>query len=106
MSGEKKVVVNLSETLYKELDEILKQESKKKSEFFREAIILYIEKKKKLDQIEQMKKGYMEMAKINSDFAESGFVKDIEDLKKYEDMLSESDFPNDNYSEKRRYILC
>jgi CopG family transcriptional regulator/antitoxin EndoAI len=106
MSSSKKLVVNLSESLNNEFNKALEQDCKKRSEFIREAIILYIEEKKRLGLIEQMRKGYMEMAQLNVEISEMGFAKDIDELKKYEAKLSESDFPNDNSSEKRRYILC
>ncbi|NEZ46714.1 CopG family transcriptional regulator [Clostridium niameyense] len=102
----KKVVINISQTLYNEFDEALKQDSKKSSEFFREAIILYIKERKKLNQLEQMKKGYIDMGEINRSYSEAGFMEDVEDLIEYEQKLSESDFPDDKYSKKRRYILC
>lgn len=106
MSGSKRLVVNLSETLNNEFNKALKEDSKKRSEFIREVIILYIEEKKKLKEMEQMKMGYLEMAKINLEFAEMGFASDIRDLKEYEAKLPESDWSDDNNSEKRRYILC
>jgi hypothetical protein len=53
-----------------------------------------------------MERGYKEMAQLNLEFAEMGFACDIRELKEYEAKLSESDLPNDNDSEKRRYILC
>ncbi|KAJ53217.1 CopG family transcriptional regulator/antitoxin EndoAI [Clostridium tetanomorphum] len=106
MSGSKRLVVNLSETLNNEFNKALKEDSKKRSEFIREVIILYIEEKKKLKEMEQMKKGYLEMAKINLEFAEMGFASDIRELKEYEAKLPESDWSDDNNSEKRRYILC
>ena len=40
MSDSKRLVVNLSEALCNEFDEELNKESKKRSEFFREAIVL------------------------------------------------------------------
>jgi len=89
------------------INEIIKKDSQKRSEFFREAIILYIEERKKQIKLDEMKKGYIEMANINRDYAEQGFEQDVKDLKNYEAMLSESDFPNDTTdSKKRRYILC
>ncbi|WP_027625184.1 CopG family ribbon-helix-helix protein [Clostridium lundense] len=106
MSSSKRLVVNLSETLNNEFNKALKEDSKKRSEFIREVIILYIEEKKRLKEMEQMKKGYLEMAKINLEFAEMGFASDIRDLKEYEAKLPESDWSDDNNSEKRRYILC
>lgn len=107
MSSSKRLVVNLSETLYNEFNEALKTDCKKRSEFIREAIILYIEEKKKLSFIEQMKKGYNEMAELNLEISEFGFDCYENELNEYEAQLSESDFPDDNNSsEKRRYILC
>ena len=106
MSISKKLVVNLSETLLKEFNKALQKDSKKRSEFFREAIILYIEEKKRLSYIEEMKRGYLEMAELNLEIADMGFEIDIKDFKDYEVKLSECDLSNDNNSEKRRYILC
>ena len=106
MSTSKKLVVNLSEALYIEFNKALKKDSKKRSEFFREAIILYIEEKKRLNYIDEMKQGYLEMAELNLEIADMGFEIDIKDFKDYEVKLSECDLSNDNNSEKRRYILC
>ena len=106
MVGSKKLVVNLTETLNDEFNKALEEDSKKRSEFIREAIIVYIEEKKRLNLIDQMRKGYMDMAQLNLEIAEMGFANDIDEFKKYEAKLAESDFPNDNSSEKRRYILC
>ena len=106
MSSSKRLVVNLSDTLNSEFNNALKEDNKKKSEFIREAIILYIEDKKKLKTIELMKKGYLEMAQLNLEIVEMGFAYDMRDLKEYEAKLSECDLPDDNGSEKRRYILC
>lgn len=105
MSNCKKLVVNITETLSDEFDRALEKDNKKRSEFIREAIILYIEEKKKVSKIDFMKNGYMEMAKINLELSELGFEKELKNLIQYETSLSESDLPNDD-SEKRRYILC
>jgi len=106
MSNSKRLVVNLSETLYNEFNKALQEDCKKRSEFIREAIILYIKEKKRLNIIEQMEKGYKEMAQLNLEFVEMGFASDMKEFKEYEAKLSESDLPDDNSSEKRRYILC
>ncbi|WP_035292369.1 hypothetical protein [Clostridium sp. KNHs214] len=105
MSGSKRLVVNLSEKLFNEFNEALKKDSKKRSEFIREAIVLYIEEKKRLS-YEEMQKGYMEMAQLNLDLCECGFESDMKELGEYEAMLSESDLPDDTDSKTRRYILC
>ncbi|MGH4119407.1 CopG family transcriptional regulator [Clostridium sp.] len=106
MPTSKKLVVNLSETLNIEFNKALQKDCKKRSEFIREAIILYIEEKKKNSYIDEMKRGYLEMAELNLEIADMGFEIDIKDFKEYEVKLSESDLSYDNNSEKRRYILC
>ena len=106
MSSSKRLVVNLSEALYNQFNKALEKDCKKRSEFIREAIILYIEEKKKLSLIEEMQKGYMEMAQLNIEISEMGFMSDMEELNDYEMKLSESDLLNDDGSKKRRYILC
>lgn len=106
MSSCKKLVVNLSDTLNNEFNKTLKEDCKKRSEFIREAIILYIKEKENISRLETMKNGYVEMAKINLEIAEMGFAHDTLDFNQYEAKLTESDLPDDNGSEKRRYILC
>jgi CopG family transcriptional regulator / antitoxin EndoAI len=106
MSSSKRLVVNLSEALSNEFNRILKEDNKKKSQFIREAIILYIEERKKLEYIENMKKGYEEMAQINLEISEMGYAEDQKHLEEYEVWLTECDLPDDNGSETRRYILC
>ena len=99
MSNSKRLVVNLSETLYSEFNKALKEDCKKRSEFIREVIILYINEKKRLNRISEMEKGYREMAQLNLEFAEMGFASDIKELKEYEAKLSESDLLDHNSSE-------
>ncbi|MEK6264581.1 MAG: CopG family transcriptional regulator [Clostridium sp.] len=106
MPTSKKLIVNLSETLNFEFNKALQKDCKKRSEFIREAIILYIEEKKKSNYIDEMKRGYLEMAELNLEIADMGFEIDIKDFKEYEVKLSESDLSYDSNSEKRRYILC
>ncbi|MFU0824128.1 hypothetical protein [Clostridium sp.] len=108
MSNSKKLANNLEE-VQKQQDIINKERIKKyrkKSEFIRDSLILYIKDKKNLSKIEELKKGYIEMAQINLDICEMGFADDMKVLKEYEAKLAESDLPDDNGSEKRRYILC
>ena len=73
-------------------------------------MIFLLECEKKISEIskkiEELKKGYIEMAQINLDICEMGFADDMKVLKEYEAKLAESDLPDDNGSEKRRYILC
>lgn len=106
MSSSKKLMTNLSKELNEEFRRNFKKKYKKKSEFIKDTLILYIEDKKKLSKIDEIKKGYIEMAQINLDMSEMGFVEDMSQLKEYEAKLAESDLPDDNASKKRRYILC
>lgn len=106
MAESKKIVVNLPETMLKEFDEILRQDNKNRSEFIRDAIILYIEEEKKHRLREKLKRGYQEMAKLNEEIAEFGFAADLYDLIEYEARLSECESIDDDNSKKRRYILC
>jgi CopG family transcriptional regulator/antitoxin EndoAI len=106
MAGSKKLVVNLTETLNNEFNKALEEDCKKRSEFIREAIILYIEQRKKMSLMESMKQGYAEMAQLNLEISELGLNNDVKELLENEARLSESDCPDDNCSEKRRYILC
>lgn len=107
MSENKKIVVSLPESLLEEFEEILDCKStKSRNQFIREAVISYIKERKKTDGWELMKKGYEDMAELNSEIAECGITCDCEDLAKYEAVLAESDMVDDTVSEKRRYILC
>lgn len=106
MSNSNKSVVNLSDTLNNEYNKALEEDCKDKSEFIKESIILYIEDKKKLSYLNEMKKGYLEMGELNVEIAEMGFASDIKEFREYEAKLSECDFPDDYRCEKRRYILC
>lgn len=106
MSSSKKLLVKVQDKQNEEFNKVLKEDYKKTSEFIKEAVILYIEQKKKSSFINEMKKGYLDMSQINLEISEMGLANDTCDFKEYEARLSESDFPDDNCSEKRRYILC
>jgi CopG family transcriptional regulator/antitoxin EndoAI len=107
MDKDKKIVVSLPKNLIKEFDDLLDcKSSEKRSQFIREAVILYIKERRMNNMRELMKKGYEEMANINSELAECGMACDCIELIKYEAGLSESDNIDGSGGEKRRYILC
>lgn len=107
MATNKKIVVSLPETLLEEFDELIEcKANKNRSEFIREAVILYIKERKRKAMIELMKNGYEEMGAINSELAECGICNDCLELAKYEAGLAESDNVDGTGGEKRRYILC
>lgn len=106
MAESKKIVIDLPENMLQEFDDVLKKDNKNRSEFIREAIILYIEEKKRYRFRERLKAGYQEMSQLNEEIAEFGFAMDICDLCEYEARLVECDSIDDDDGKKRRYILC
>ena len=91
MAELKKILVSLPDSLLREVDEIVAIEKKNRSEFIREAMKLYIRERHRIEIRERMKKGYEEMAKINSELTEVGLNSDIQSLEGYEAILSESE---------------
>ena len=65
MPDSKRIIVSVPADLLSEVDKITQFEHKNRSEIVREAIIYYLGERKKATIIEQMKKGYLEMAEIN-----------------------------------------
>ncbi len=61
----KRIIITVPESLLCEVDEFMHIEHRNRSEIVREAIIFYLGERKKELTIEQMKKGYLEMAEIN-----------------------------------------
>lgn len=107
MAENKKIVISLPESLLDEFDKLIEgKSSKNRSKFISEAVILYIKERRMANMRELMKKGYEEMAEINSELAECGIACDCIDLAKYEAGLAESDVVDGTGGETRRYILC
>ncbi len=69
MPSSKRIIITIPENLLCEVDDIKFSESKNRSEIFREAIRFYIGERRRKLLIEQMKKGYLEMAEINLSIA-------------------------------------
>jgi len=65
VSRVKRIMISLPDSLLAEVDRIAAAEQLSRSEFIREAMKLFIEERKRRLFREQMKKGYLEMAKIN-----------------------------------------
>lgn len=61
----KRIMISLPDSLLAEVDDIVEAERVNRSEFIREAMRLYIAERKRRILREQMKKGYLEMAKLN-----------------------------------------
>lgn len=65
MAQVKRIMISLPDSLLAEVDCIVAAEQLNRSELIREAMKLYIAERKRRLLREQMKKGYLEMAKIN-----------------------------------------
>lgn len=65
MPASKRIIITISEILLSEVDHFTALENRNRSEIVREAIMFYLDNRKRELMIEQMKKGYMEMAPIN-----------------------------------------
>lgn len=61
----KRIMISLPDSLLAEVDNIVEEERVNRSEFIREAMRLYISERNRRILREQMKKGYLEMAKLN-----------------------------------------
>ena len=88
MAETKKIMVSLPNNLVEEIDFIVSMEEKNRNEFVKEAMKLYIREKKKVEVSERLKDGYLEMSKINLNFAEMGLSQDMEELNIYEVRLT------------------
>lgn len=91
MAELRKILISLPDNLLKEVDSIVSIEKTNRSEFVREAMKLYIREIRKIEMRDSMKKGYKEMAEINSRLAEMCIEVDNEQQEKYEDRLGELD---------------
>jgi CopG family transcriptional regulator / antitoxin EndoAI len=78
MADLKRIMISIPDSLLQEVDGIIALEKRNRSEFVREAMRLYIEEKKRKEAREIMKRGYLEMAKINLVLAEEGLMAESE----------------------------
>lgn len=86
---QRKIIVSLPESLLSQIDDFVCKENTNRSKLIREATKLYMQQKRKEELAEEMKKGYIEMGKINLSYAEHCLVADNEVLYSYEEKLSE-----------------
>lgn len=89
MAGLKKILISVPDSLLKEVDSLVCDEKKNRSELIRDAMRLYIDHKKKREIRDQMRKGYQEMSEINLKLAEMCFDIDGEIEGQYEGKLAE-----------------
>ncbi len=87
MSQVKRIMISLPDSLLAEVDGIVAGEQLNRSEFIREAMKLYIAERKRRLLREQMKTGYIEMAKINLSLAMENYDLESEVTQAFEPML-------------------
>ena len=87
MSQVKRIMISLPGSLLAEVDGIVAAEQLNRSEFIREAMKLYITERKRRLLREQMRAGYMEMAKINLSLAVENYDLESEVTTAFEPML-------------------
>jgi CopG family transcriptional regulator/antitoxin EndoAI len=69
-------MISIPNTLLQEIDTIAALEKMTRSQFMRDATRLFIEDRRKKAALENMRKGYQEMAAINLALAEEGLFAD------------------------------
>jgi CopG family transcriptional regulator/antitoxin EndoAI len=72
------ILVKLPQHLLTELDCFVKQENVNRNEFIYQATKMYLRERKKRQIRESMRRGYMEMAKINLRIASEAFLAEYE----------------------------
>lgn len=88
MAEVKRIMISLPDNLLREVDGIVAAEKLNRSEFIREAMKLYIGERRRRTIREQMKKGYMEMAKLNLSLAGEYFALEHEVGRLYDGRLA------------------
>ncbi|MDD4766969.1 MAG: ribbon-helix-helix protein, CopG family [Desulfotomaculaceae bacterium] len=83
MSSERKIMISLPGSLLAEVDSIAAADRLNRSEFIRQAMSFYITECKRRLLREQMKQGYLEMAKINLDLVVEHYRLESEVLELY-----------------------
>ncbi|MBS3886389.1 MAG: ribbon-helix-helix protein, CopG family [Dethiobacter sp.] len=73
MAETKRIMISLPHNLLEEVDGIVADEKRTRSDFIREAMRLYLAEREKLLIRERMQRGYAEMAKLNLLLATEAF---------------------------------
>ncbi|MCW2276697.1 CopG family ribbon-helix-helix protein [Heliophilum fasciatum] len=74
----KRIQVTLPEPLLMEVDRVLMVERMNRSQLIREAVNLYMTELKRKALRDQMRRGYVEMARINLELAMEGFIAEFD----------------------------
>ena len=87
--AQRKVSVTLPDFLVEETDRLASSFNRSRSEIVALAIEKYVKEIKRVESEEQMKKGYLEMGRINLSLAEDSLLSDESACEIYEEFLSE-----------------
>ena len=87
--AQRRISVTLPDFLVEETDRIASSLNRSRSEFIALAVSHYINENRKIELKEQMKKGYLDMGRINLSLAEDSLLSDESAYKVYEEFLSE-----------------
>jgi CopG family transcriptional regulator/antitoxin EndoAI len=102
MPTSKRIIISISDMLLSEVNSFTAIENCNRSELVREAIKFYLNERKKELMIEQMKKGYLEMAPINLTIAsESVSLK-----KRFWHVMNINCWSDKLYDKTRRDLFC
>ena len=80
---------NMPNALLEEAKSIISKKDMDKEEYIKDTMSFYIKEKKRIEIIEELKKGYQEMSKINLELSETGLDEDLNDLFAYEKYVGE-----------------
>ncbi|MBT9166810.1 MAG: Antitoxin EndoAI [Syntrophomonadaceae bacterium] len=73
MAETKRIMISLPHNLLEEVDGIVADEKRTRSDFIRDAMRLYLAEREKQQIRERMQRGYLEMAKLNLRLANEAF---------------------------------
>ena len=76
----RRIMVNIPNQLLREIDRIIAVDKQSRSQFVQEAMLLYIEERKRKAVRDTMRRGYQEMAIINLSLAEESLLAEEESL--------------------------
>ena len=85
------ISVTLPDVLVEEMDRISSSLNRTRSEFVAQAVKNYVKEIRRIEEKEQMKKGYLEMGRTNLELAEDALLSDESACVIYEKFLSESE---------------
>ena len=85
MSRQKKILLTLPDSLISDVDSLAREENTTRNDIIREAMTAYVAQQRE----NELRRGYSEMAEINSEIAEICFEADCEQLCRYEEKLAE-----------------